>query len=353
MNKNLSIEEELIIYNKKIKSLALTDLDHHQPKIPNSSENIICQCKDCESKYTQDEINIYLKLRNNEIDIIKQNTDSTIEYSRRVLFAFGINSANAILNIQKDPFNFKNGYRELYNLNPTNENEKEILKTLIKDYENKKFKPNKRVVSFITSYYPFEWLKKQFADKINNPLSDKKAVIEQEIKKWIIPIKEPNIKGSGKFYNEIYNDIRSSKTVKQQDNYFTFFYRILVIEEKIKYEMYLNSQFNDDFKNKTSRVDEDKPKQFQHPNIFKNNAFDVWQSMYDACKINESSRTDVRFTFEIMQKENMIHDTVRYVDFLKWVNSTHQIAVGKISYADLKNKNRLFAFEQAKTNYNK
>jgi hypothetical protein len=68
-----------------------------------------------------------------------------------------------------------------------------------------------------------------------------------------------------------------------------------------------------------------------HTHIFKGNAFEVWQAMFDSFQIIESSRTDVKFMFEEMKKDNLIHNTVSQTSFLNWISDTYQITVEKTS----------------------
>jgi hypothetical protein len=90
-----------------------------------------------------------------------------------------------------------------------------------------------------------------------------------------------------------------------------------------------------------------------HNHIFKNNAFDVWQSMFDEFQINDKSRTDVKFMFEEMKKEGLIHNTVNQVTFLAWITSTYNgLIVEKISNHNRTNV-RLQAYSRAKQLYNK
>jgi len=86
----------------------------------------------------------------------------------------------------------------------------------------------------------------------------------------------------------------------------------------------------------------------KYPQIFDNKSFEIWQTMFDSFQVNSSSRTDVKFMFEIMQKEGLIYENIREVDFLKWVNETYNLEVQKRSYADLKNNKRLAVFNYAK-----
>ena len=69
----------------------------------------------------------------------------------------------------------------------------------------------------------------------------------------------------------------------------------------------------------------------KHPHIFKNNAFEVWQSMYNSFEINESSRTDVKFMYEVMKKDGLIFKTVNQKIFLDWISQTYQIVIQKTS----------------------
>jgi len=69
----------------------------------------------------------------------------------------------------------------------------------------------------------------------------------------------------------------------------------------------------------------------KHPHIFKNNAFDVWQSMYDSFNINDSSRTDVKFMYEEMKKDGLIFQTVNQKTFLEWISKNYQIVIQKTS----------------------
>ena len=68
-----------------------------------------------------------------------------------------------------------------------------------------------------------------------------------------------------------------------------------------------------------------------HNNIFKNNAFNVWQSMFDSFEITDSSRTDVKFMYEEMKKDGLIFETVNQKTFLDWISKTYQIVVQKTS----------------------
>lgn len=53
--------------------------------------------------------------------------------------------------------------------------------------------------------------------------------------------------------------------------------------------------------------------------------------MFDSFKINESSRTDVKFMYEAMKKDGLIYPTVNQTSFLDWINKTYNLSIEKTS----------------------
>jgi len=97
-------------------------------------------------------------------------------------------------------------------------------------------------------------------------------------------------------------------------------------------------------------INPDEGKKDLHNAYFKDNAFEVWQSMFTDFKIKESSRTDVKFMFEIMKYEKLIHPTVTQTALLNWINDTYQLTISKARYIDFKNDTkRLAIFNKAKS----
>src|SRR5690554_3067802 len=98
----------------------------------------------------------------------------------------------------------------------------------------------------------------------------------------------------------------------------------------------------------------DKPDEVEkelHNHIFKGNAFEVWQSMFDSFQITESSRTDVKFMFEEMKKDGLIHKTVNQKTFLDWLSEPpYQITIQKTSNYS-KTKERISIYSNAKQLY--
>lgn len=69
-----------------------------------------------------------------------------------------------------------------------------------------------------------------------------------------------------------------------------------------------------------------------HNHIFKGNAFEVWQSMYDSFQITERSRTDLRFMYEVMKYNNQIQDTITVKNITDWINEFYNFSIDKLHY---------------------
>lgn len=81
-----------------------------------------------------------------------------------------------------------------------------------------------------------------------------------------------------------------------------------------------------------------------HNHIFKGNAFEVWQSMFESFQITESSRTDVKFMFEVMKKDGLIHNTVNQKTFLDWISETYEMTIEKTSnYSKTTYRNSIYS----------
>lgn len=89
----------------------------------------------------------------------------------------------------------------------------------------------------------------------------------------------------------------------------------------------------------------------EHTMIFKGNAFEVWQRMFEEFKIIESSRADVKFIFEEMKKDGLIHNTVSQTSFLYWISKNYNgLEVQKTSNHS-RTKERISIYNTAKTIY--
>jgi hypothetical protein len=98
-------------------------------------------------------------------------------------------------------------------------------------------------------------------------------------------------------------------------------------------------------------VKPDEVKKELHNHIFKGNAFEVWQSMFDEFEINESSRTDVKFMFEEMRKNGLIHNTVNQKVFLEWISTAYNGLIVEKTSNHSRTQTRINAFERAKKLY--
>ena len=107
-------------------------------------------------------------------------------------------------------------------------------------------------------------------------------------------------------------------------------YKIL----KERYQKYLTNIEPQQQKNN----EHDEVKKELHNNIFKGNAFEIWQSMFDKFKITESKRTDIDFMFEVMKYNNLIYDNIKYVDIQNWINNIYEISFDKIKFTNHKAK---------------
>jgi hypothetical protein len=90
-----------------------------------------------------------------------------------------------------------------------------------------------------------------------------------------------------------------------------------------------------------------------HNHIFKNNAFEVWEYMFEEFEINTSSRTDVKFIFEEMKKDGLIHKTVNQIDFLDWILCTYDGLIIQKTSNHNRSSNRMKIYSRAIKCYKK
>lgn len=154
---------------------------------------------------------------------------------------------------------------------------------------------------------------------------------------------------------KIINITINNKTKMFQWSYSPFMDDVFNLGDKIK-ELFSNERINlknallTTNYNPTQQTNEIKPKslntdevKIKHTHIFNNNAFEVWQSMYDSFKINESSRSDVKFMYEEMKKDGLIFKTVNQKTFLDWISETYQIIIQKTSnYSKTPERNSIY-----------
>ena len=94
----------------------------------------------------------------------------------------------------------------------------------------------------------------------------------------------------------------------------------------------------------------DEVKKVLHNNIFKGNAFEIWQSMFEKFQIIESNySTDIDFMFQVMKHNNLIYNNIGLTDIKNWINTVYEISFDKIRFTNHKakaNKKRLIIFNQ-------
>ncbi|MGG7036272.1 MAG: hypothetical protein ACI7YS_13905 [Flavobacterium sp.] len=107
------------------------------------------------------------------------------------------------------------------------------------------------------------------------------------------------------------------------------------IKEQLKIDKLKNQQ-NPPQPTETSKPDEGKKELHNH--IFKDNAFEFWERLFENFNINETKRTDLRFMYEIMKYKGQIHKTVTVKNITDWINDTYQFSIEKLQYTSIKSK---------------
>jgi hypothetical protein len=69
----------------------------------------------------------------------------------------------------------------------------------------------------------------------------------------------------------------------------------------------------------------------QYSHIFKNNAIEVWEYLKEKLNLDNTSRSDLKFIFEEMKKDGLLHKTVNQTFFLDWVNKAYNMEIQKTS----------------------
>ncbi len=75
--------------------------------------------------------------------------------------------------------------------------------------------------------------------------------------------------------------------------------------------------------------------------------------MWETFGITESSRTDVRFMFDNMQKESLIHKGITQTRILEWINETYEITMGKLPFKNFKHdlkRNAIYSIAKNRLN---
>lgn len=146
--------------------------------------------------------------------------------------------------------------------------------------------------------------------------------------------KKKSFSGDDKLYRELRELLPSFSDFHQKTSY-------------LKEQVYTSETFY--FENKTHSKKEIDLMDETYSAIFSKNGFKIWNDMFETFKITESSRTDIRFMFEVMKSEDFIHKSVRQVDILRWIDSKYQLTIEKPKFHDWKKDIiRLAAYDLAK-----
>ena len=79
----------------------------------------------------------------------------------------------------------------------------------------------------------------------------------------------------------------------------------------------------------------------KHTQIFNRNGYIIWKLLFSDLHIVESSRTDLRFMYEIMKYHNLIYSTVSVTNFTKWINLTYEFSIDKLPFTDIKSNSNI------------
>mgnify|MGYP003519449599 FL=1 len=74
--------------------------------------------------------------------------------------------------------------------------------------------------------------------------------------------------------------------------------------------------------------------------------------MFEEFEINSKSRTDVKFIFEEMKKDGLIHNTVNQTTFLEWITSTYDGLIIEKTSNHSRTRERLQSYSRAIKLYN-
>ena len=121
-------------------------------------------------------------------------------------------------------------------------------------------------------------------------------------------------------------------------------YKIL----KERYQKYLTNLKPQQKKNN----EPDEVKKELHNNIFKDNSIYLFEKYFDNKSMTFQSRTDFRFLFEQMKKDNLIHDTVTLGQYIKFIGKYgyYEKELKAIELDALKNIQRTKDYNEYKDN---
>ena len=90
--------------------------------------------------------------------------------------------------------------------------------------------------------------------------------------------------------------------------------------------------------NLTQQADIKKPDEVKkelHNNIFKYNAFEIFEKYFENKKISQNSRTDLRVIFDLLKEDDLLFETVELKHYIKWLNSQFDYDISELKKLDL------------------
>jgi hypothetical protein len=116
--------------------------------------------------------------------------------------------------------------------------------------------------------------------------------------------------------------------------------------ETIQFEKRDNKVLADRYKTlleskKNLQIETDKTnvvKKELHNNIFKGNAFELFEKYHITKNLTGSSRADYRLLFELLKEDELIHSTIELKHYKEWLNNTYEYAFPELRIIDIKSR---------------
>lgn len=98
----------------------------------------------------------------------------------------------------------------------------------------------------------------------------------------------------------------------------------------------------DELKTSTPEQPEtDKPDEVEkelHNQIFKGNAFEVFEKYHNNKSLAENSRTDLNLLFQLFKNDNLFVETVELKHYIQWLNKTYGYGLTELKKVDINSK---------------
>lgn len=88
-------------------------------------------------------------------------------------------------------------------------------------------------------------------------------------------------------------------------------------------------------------VKSDEYKKDLHNNIFKGNAFEVFEKYHFNRSVSENSKSDLSVLFQLFKNDNLFVETVELKHYIIWLNTIYDYALVEIKKVDIKTKRNI------------